>query len=83
MKKIDSFTGKYSLSKTLRFRLIPVGKTLENFKNKKLLDEDMTRAENYEKIKTFPRTPREFRICILCTSVHYLMSTIFPMLYTS
>lgn len=53
MKKIDSFTGKYSLSKTLRFRLIPVGKTLENFKNKKLLDEDMTRAENYEKVKLY------------------------------
>ena len=32
MAQFDSFTRKYSLSKTLRFELRPVGKTLENMR---------------------------------------------------
>ena len=32
--KIDQFTGLYSLQKTLRFELKPIGKTLENVQKK-------------------------------------------------
>ncbi|MCR5353685.1 MAG: hypothetical protein K6D98_05200, partial [Clostridiales bacterium] len=51
MNKIDNFTNQYSLSKTLRFKLIPVGETLERFNMKKLLEEDEHRAESYSKVK--------------------------------
>ena len=52
MKKIDSFTNCYSLSKTLRFKLIPIGATQSNFDLNKMLDEDKKRAENYSKAKS-------------------------------
>ncbi len=48
MKK---FTNLYSLSKTLRFELIPQGKTLENIQKSGILEQDNSRAEKYEKIK--------------------------------
>ena len=53
MKKIDSFINLYPVQKTLRFSLIPIGKTEENFNNKLLLNEDKKRAEEYEKVKTY------------------------------
>ena len=53
MKKIDSFINQYSLSKTLRFKLIPIGETLENFKAKCLLEQDQERATLYEKVKEY------------------------------
>lgn len=34
MKNIDKLTKQYSLSKTLKFSLIPIGKTLENYESK-------------------------------------------------
>jgi len=43
----------YSLSKTLRFSLIPVGKTEDNFNKKLLLESDKQRAENYENVKSY------------------------------
>lgn len=51
MKKIDRFINCYPLSKTLRFELIPQGKTLENMTEKGLIAEDERRAENYVKVK--------------------------------
>ncbi len=39
------------MSKTLRFELRPVGKTLENIQKKGLIDQDERRAEEYEKVK--------------------------------
>lgn len=51
MSKFESFTNQYSLNKTLRFSLIPVGKTEENFNAKLLLEEDETRAKEYSKVK--------------------------------
>ena len=45
------FTNRYSLSKTLRFELIPVGNTLNNIKNKGLLSKDNERAQNYKEVK--------------------------------
>ena len=51
MKKIDLFTNRYPISKTLRFSLIPVGKTEENFDNALFLEKDLKRAEEYKKAK--------------------------------
>ena len=53
----DDFTNLYSLNKTLRFELRPVGRTLENIKNTKnitglnLINEDEERAKEYKEIK--------------------------------
>lgn len=51
MKSIDGLTGLYSLSKTLRFELKPIGKTLEHIENKGLIGQDEQRAEEYKKVK--------------------------------
>ena len=50
-KLMDGFIGKYPLSKTLRFELKPVGKTLAHIEAKGLLAEDTHRAESYQKVK--------------------------------
>jgi len=47
----DDFTNKYSLSKTLRFELRPVGKTLEYIKERGLIEVDKQREEEFNKIK--------------------------------
>lgn len=49
----NEFINKYSISKTLRFSLIPIGKTAENFDSKLLLIEDEKRAEEYIKVKGY------------------------------
>ena len=49
----EQFINRYSLSKTLRFSLIPVGETENNFNNNFLLEKDKQRAENYEKVKGY------------------------------
>ena len=49
----EQFINRYSLSKTLRFSLIPVGKTEENFNANNLLEKDSKRAEDYEKVKGY------------------------------
>lgn len=51
MKKIESFTNLYPLSKTLRFQLIPQGKTEENFEKALILENDEKLAENYGVVK--------------------------------
>ncbi len=53
MKKIDKFTNLYSLQKTLRFKLIPIGETEENFNKKLLLEQDTERAKNYKTVKSY------------------------------
>lgn len=50
MKKINYFTNRYSLSKTLRFKLIPVGKTAETF-DSELLAREEQRAEDAKVMK--------------------------------
>ena len=59
----DKFTNQYTLNKTLRFELKPIGKTGENIKKKEIIGsqwlgdkntafgEDAKRAENYKIIK--------------------------------
>lgn len=51
MKTFNHFSGLYPLSKTLRFKLIPIGKTLDNFINSGYLNEDINRAISYKKVK--------------------------------
>lgn len=48
----DKFVGVYKLSKTLRFELKPIGKTLENIEKNGALDRDLARSREYEKVKT-------------------------------
>ncbi len=47
----SDFTNLYPLSKTLRFKLIPVGETLKHFMDSGILEEDQHRAESYVKVK--------------------------------
>lgn len=49
----EQFINRYPLSKTLRFSLIPVGETENNFNKNLLLKKDKQRAENYEKVKGY------------------------------
>ena len=51
MEKIEELTGLYQLSKTLRFELKPVGKTLEHIEQKGLLTQDELRADEYKSVK--------------------------------
>lgn len=51
MKTFSDLTGLYSLSKTLRFELKPIGKTLEHIERKGLIAQDEQRADEYEKVK--------------------------------
>ena len=51
MESMKDLTGRYSLSKTLRFELKPIGKTLEHIEQKGLLTQDEQRAEEYELMK--------------------------------
>lgn len=47
----SSFTNRYSVAKTLKFELKPIGKTLENIHASGILEIDEKRAENYKIFK--------------------------------
>lgn len=47
----SKFTNKYSLSKTLRFELKPVGKTIEQIEKKGFISNDERRATEYKEVK--------------------------------
>jgi hypothetical protein len=51
MKTIFDFTNLYSVSKTLRFELKPVGDTLKNIKQAAILRRDSEMADSYIKVK--------------------------------
>lgn len=51
MDDFKDLTGQYKLCKTLRFKLIPIGKTLDIIKEKGLLEEDQRRADDYQDVK--------------------------------
>lgn len=51
MKTQQNFSNLYQLSKTLRFELIPQGKTLEYIQKNGLLENDQQRAESYKVVK--------------------------------
>lgn len=48
---MKNLTNQFTLSKTLRFELIPQGETLQHINNKGLLEEDEQRAVKYQKVK--------------------------------
>lgn len=52
MRHYEDLSGLYSLSKTLRFELKPVGKTLDNIERHGIIAEDTKRAEEYQKLKS-------------------------------
>lgn len=51
MNVFNQFTGLYPMSKTLRFELQPIGKTLENIERKGFIAQDEQRAHEYEIVK--------------------------------
>lgn len=51
MESLKDFTKLYSLSKTLKFELCPIGATLSNIKKNGLLEEDQHRADSYKLVK--------------------------------
>ena len=51
MNDLKQFTGLYSLSKTLRFELKPIGKTQENIEKNGILERDNERAIAYKGVK--------------------------------
>lgn len=50
-KSLSEFTNIYGLQKTLRFELVPVGKTAENLKNSNILSHDEERNGYYAEVK--------------------------------
>lgn len=51
MSKYEQFVNQYPVSKTLKFRLIPEGKTEEYFVGRNFLESDRVRAEEYKVVK--------------------------------
>ena len=51
MASLRNFTRVYPLSKTLRFELKPIGRTLEFINSSGLLEQDQHRADSYIKVK--------------------------------
>lgn len=51
MANFENFTNLYSISKTLRFELRPIGKTQDFIEKHGLLKEDARRADSYKKVK--------------------------------
>ena len=51
MKSYSDFTGLYPLSKTLRFELKPIGRTMENIERNGILERDNQRAQDYKEVK--------------------------------
>lgn len=50
-KTMTDFTNLYSLSKTLRFELKPIGETKENIQKGKFLESDKKKSEDYKDVK--------------------------------
>lgn len=53
MKFFDTFTNLYSLSKTLRFELKPVGKTQEMLEKNNVFEKDQTIDDSYNQAKFY------------------------------
>lgn len=51
IKNFSEFTRFYSLNKTLRFELRPVGRTREHIEAKGLISEDDHLAKSYKEVK--------------------------------
>ena len=51
MKNLNQFVGVYPVQKTLRFRLEPIGKTLEWIKQGGIIEEDEQKSQDYPIVK--------------------------------
>ncbi len=68
----EQFINQYPISKTLRFSLVPVGRTEENFNKKLLLEEDKQRAEDYAKVKEIIDRYHKAYIDSVLSSINYV-----------
>ena len=71
MKDLKQFIGIYPVSKTLRFELKPIGKTLEWIKKNKVLESDEQKAEDYPKVKTLIDEYHKVCICESLKGVNF------------
>ena len=62
MKKIDQLTNQYSVSKTLRFKLIPIGETEKYFTERQCLERDENLSKSYESVKQIIKEYHRFYI---------------------
>ena len=62
MKDLKQFIGIYPISKTLRFELRPIGKTLEWIERNGIIEKDERKAEDYPKVKSL--IDEYHKICI-------------------
>jgi len=81
MKKIDCFINQYSLNKTLRFKLIPYGSTLDNFKARNILEQDRELAESYSVVKAYIDDYHKAFIDKVLCSINYLDISNYSQLY--
>ena len=51
MKSLNQFVGMYPVQKTIRFELLPVGKTIEWIKKGRIIEEDEQKALDYPIVK--------------------------------
>ncbi len=51
MRNLNQFVGIYPVSKTLRFQLKPIGRTIENIEKNGILERDNKRAVGYKSLK--------------------------------
>lgn len=51
MTQFEDFTNLYQVSKTLRFELIPQGKTLKHIQEQGFIEEDKARNDHYKELK--------------------------------
>lgn len=70
--KKDCLVNKYSLQKTLRFALIPMGETLRTFEQKRHLEIDTKRKEDYKKVKKIIDRFHIDYIDKTLSNIHYL-----------
>ena len=73
--KFQDFTHLYPLSKTLRFELKPIGKTLDHIESKNFLHQDKQRAEDYKKVKRMQMEIGSIPVIILAKEIHCLNIT--------
>jgi CRISPR-associated protein Cpf1 len=67
-ENFKNFTNLYSLPKTLRFELRPIGRTLENILKSGILSQDEHKADSYKKVKKIiDRSHKEFIEASLCS----------------
>lgn len=82
-KNYETFTGRYRLSKTLCFELIPQGRTLEYMEKNKVLEEDEHRAESYQKMKDMINEFHKYFIEVALNDVRLYGLDEYYVLYTT